>query len=63
MKYMGMEKGQNRRSVDHLVDLLMIEERARCCCTRAQAQLLIKESDQVKRALWGSAADSGYEHF
>ena len=63
MKYMGMEKAQNRRSIDHLVDLLMIEERARCCCTRAQAQLLIKESDQVKRALWGSQPGSANTHF
>lgn len=58
-----MVNAMNRRPVDDLLDLLLIEERARCCFTRDQAQLLIREADQVKRALWGSQARSVNPHF
>ena len=53
----------NKRSLADLLALLEIEERARCCSTRAQAQLLIREADEVKRALWGSQARSVNPHF
>ena len=60
---MVMTKSSERRPVDDLLDLLRIEEMARCCSTRAHAQLLIREADQVKRALWGANAGSGISHF
>ena len=59
----GMTNASDRRPVDDLLDLLLIEERAKSCSTRAQARLLIKEADQVKRALWGSQAESVNPHF
>ena len=58
-----MASASERRPVDDLLDLLLIEERARCCSTRAHAQLLIREADQVKRALWGSQPGSANTHF
>lgn len=53
----------NKRSLADLLALLEIEERARCCSTRAHAQLLIREADEVKRSLWGSQARSANTHF
>lgn len=58
-----MARTGNKRPLEELLDLLVIEERARCCSTRAQAQLLIREADEVKRALWGSQARSVNPHF
>ena len=58
-----MARTGNKRPLEELLDLLVIEERARCCSTRAHAQLLIREADEVKRSLWGSQARSANTHF
>ncbi|MEC8441865.1 MAG: hypothetical protein VXZ59_06080 [Cyanobacteriota bacterium] len=37
-----------------LIELMAIEERARTCHSRAEAQRCIRKAEQVRSDLWGS---------
>ena len=49
-----MRKSSAHSQVLQLVNIMRIEDKARSCTNREEARLLIRESDQAKRALWGS---------
>ena len=49
-------------TVHQLVELFQIEEQARSCRSRAEAQRCIREADAAKRALWGTTEGSIAAH-
>ena len=42
------------KPVSSLVALMQLEERAKACTTRREAQACIREADEAKRHLWGT---------
>ena len=51
------------RTVQRLVRLMSLEERAQLCKTRADAQACIRRAEATKQKLWGQAAQVFDPHF
>ncbi len=49
-------------TVHKLVELFQIEEQARYCRSRDEAQQCIRKADAAKRALWGTTEASIASH-
>lgn len=49
-------------TVHKLVELFQLEEQARSCTSRAEAQQCIRKADAAKRALWGTTEASIAAH-
>ena len=47
-----------RHTLDRLVGLMSLEERARNCRSRSEAQECIRKADATKRELWGTTEGS-----
>ena len=52
-----------RRTLRRLVRLMSLEERARLCETRADAQACIRRAEATKQKLWGQANQALDFHF
>ena len=52
-----------RETLRSLVSLLAIEDRARNCRSRKEAQTCIRRADETKQALWGSTEVTMDGHF
>ncbi len=42
------------KTLQQLLELMQIEERARICLSREEAQRCIKRAEEVRQQLWGS---------
>ena len=51
------------RTVRRLVRLMSLEERARLCKTRADAQACIRRAEATKQKLWGQTDQALDSHF
>ena len=51
------------RTVQRLVRLMSLEERARLCKTRADAQACIRRAEATKQKLWGQTDQAFDSHF
>ena len=48
------------RKVHQLLKLMQIEENARTCTTRSEAQACIRRAEQIRQELWGSRMSAGF---
>ncbi|MGC6482012.1 MAG: hypothetical protein ACON4T_00370 [Synechococcus sp.] len=51
------------RTVQRLVRLMSLEEKARLCKTRADAQACIRRAEATKQKLWGQTDQALNAHF
>ena len=52
-----------RETLRRLISLFSIEEKARNCRSRKEAQRCIRRADETKQALWGSTEVTMDGHF
>jgi hypothetical protein len=43
------------QTLQRLLELIKIEDQARLCVSRSEAQRCIKRAEEVRRQLWGSS--------
>ena len=43
------------KTVHQLLKLMQIEEKARTCTTRSEAQVCIRRAEQIRQELWGGS--------
>ena len=51
------------RTVQRLVRLMSLEERARSCRSRTEAQACIRRAEATKQKLWGHSEQAVEAHF
>ena len=50
----GLSAAKGMKTLHQLLELMQIEERARVCLSRDEAQRCIQRAEKVRQQLWGS---------